>query len=510
VSVEHLAILDSHGIELGLMSVSYLAALGAIVTILASLTGFFSQQLVLFQDCLEKDPTALVNISRTNTYVRIAGIDQDENPVDYIPMVAAINIGLLQPPGDLTNALSSGCSSGNCTFSGTDGASFSTVAITHLCEDITAHIRVVNVTKQETYLGLDYGYNKTFAWRNRRYQPLVRSWTDKDPSQFREDYRQNSSDLLAIYFLFRSHQDSTDWKVANCTLFPTVNTYAASIKDAILEESLIDSVHLQAIGVQFNQPPVFDRDLYNLRRWWSHRMTTNYTIRDGVRESCVGLDSPATGLVRFMKSSDEPTYTNSTKYTNPSAGWKWWYYPEGCIWSISEYSLQAIVHTLNEVFSFQDLGVSASGGGITGPAQLRVLFEGGNITLDSVNARMKDLATSMTTVFRTSGGDGNATSSSAYARGDVWITTTCMYIRWPWIAFSVAMIGLTGVFLMLVAFENRSVENDRLWKSSFLAALFCEVEVNENPVGKEEMRAIAKSTSVSIEGKSGILRLIAA
>lgn len=52
------------------------------------------------------------------------------------------------------------------------------------------------------------------------------------------------------------------------------------------------------------------------------------------------------------------------------------------------------------------------------------------------------------------------------------------------------MIGLTGILLILVAIENRGIENDRLWKSSFLAALFCEVEVHEKPVEKEEMNRL--------------------
>ncbi|EAT81607.1 hypothetical protein SNOG_11108 [Parastagonospora nodorum SN15] len=49
---------------------SWVAAFGAVVTIMASLTGFFTQQLVQFQDCLQKDTTALVKISRTNSYVK--------------------------------------------------------------------------------------------------------------------------------------------------------------------------------------------------------------------------------------------------------------------------------------------------------------------------------------------------------------------------------------------------------------------------------------------------------
>jgi hypothetical protein len=71
------------------------------------------------------------------------------------------------------------------------------------------------------------------------------------------------------------------------------------------------------------------------------------------------------------------------------------------------------------------------------------------------------------------------------------------------------MIGITGVFLILVAIENRGIENDRLWKSSFLAALFCEVEVGEKPVGKEQIKSVASSSSMRFEGKSGILRSIA-
>jgi hypothetical protein len=60
------------------------------------------------------------------------------------------------------------------------------------------------------------------------------------------------------------------------------------------------------------------------------------------------------------------------------------------------------------------------------------------------------------------------------------------------------MIALTGMFLVLVAVENCSIGTDRLWKSSFLAALFCEVEVNKTLAGKVEMKSIAKLTRVSL------------
>jgi hypothetical protein len=144
----------------------------------------------------------------------------------------------------------------------------------------------------------------------------------------------------------------------------------------------------------------------------------------------------------------------------------------------------------------------ASNSGVRGPIHLRVLYEEGTITHDSIDKRMESLVTSMTSIIRTSGAHSPLTDGmSEVAKGTMWITTTCVYIRWRCITFPAVIIGLIGVFLLLVALENRGIENDRMWKSSFLAALFCEVEVHETPVGKQEMKAVAKSSSASLEGK---------
>jgi hypothetical protein len=62
------------------------------------------------------------------------------------------------------------------------------------------------------------------------------------------------------------------------------------------------------------------------------------------------------------------------------------------------------------------------------------------------------------------------------------------------------------MFLLLVAIENCSIETDRLWKSSFLAALFCELEMDRIPAGKVEMKSIARSTSVCLQKESSTLR----
>jgi hypothetical protein len=477
--------------------------MGAIITIMASFAGFFSQQLVQFDGCLEKDTAGLVNISRTNFYARTGGSTSTNVYVDYAPMVAAINVGVLQSPGDLTSTLSSGCNSGNCTFSDVDTPSFSTVAITNVCEDITARIRIVNVSDParpiETFLRLNYGNNQSFEWSKGLDNTVVYSWTGPGS---------NSSDIIAIYFLFRSDRTNTTWRATNCRLFPTINTYAARIKNSQLEENLIDTVPLTRIGAQFDVPPRGDGEFRNQVFNWSHRMTTNSMIRNGTRESCEGSENPASGLTRFMKSSDEATYVNKTGHTNPSAGWKWWYFPKRCDWALSSFSTAAMKDTLKEVFHNQNVSTGYHGGA-SGSTHLRVLFQEGNITFNTVDQRIRHLATSMTTIIRTNGGAGNFTDDPENAIGTVWNNTTCMYIRWPWLSFQIVLIGLTGVFLVLIAIDNRGIETDRLWKSSFLAALLCEVEVHEKAVGREEMKSIAKLTSVSLEGTSGRLRLVA-
>jgi hypothetical protein len=182
-----------------------------------------------------------------------------------------------------------------------------------------------------------------------------------------------------------------------------------------------------------------------------------------------------------------------------------------CVWLLNRLSYLAMSQTLTTLFDQQDLQMGVRNG-VEGPIQLRVLFEGANTTLDSINKRMNSLATSMTSVIRTNGDSWStiedAKSIPYLANGEMWVTTTCVYIRWPWITFPAVMIGLSGIFLLLVAIESRHIETDRLWKSSFLAALLCEVEVHQQPVGKDEMKTMARSTSVSVGGNSGRLRLV--
>jgi hypothetical protein len=130
----------------------------------------------------------------------------------------------------------------------------------------------------------------------------------------------------------------------------------------------------------------------------------------------------------------------------------------------------------------------------------------GNISYGSVDDAFGTLARSMTAFIRTHGAEG----VSGYAKGDVWLTTTCVHVRWEWITFPAIMLFLTGLFLVFIILDNWGTPSERLWKSSLLASLFGVVDIGSNaPDGKTEMVELAKSTSVTLGGKSGGLRLVA-
>jgi hypothetical protein len=211
---------------------------GAIITIMASLTGFFTQQIVLFQNCLELKDGASVSIAKTNNYTRTGIPSFNMNPTDFDAMIAAVNVGLIQPVVDFTNVLSVGCSSGNCTFPSTNHGSFSTLGVDHVCEDVTTQIRVVNETIDSQsnstvpeFFAFDYDSTHTMEFPRIDSGVVLRSRTGA-----------TNNTISTIYLVFRKTWRMFDYKALKCSLFPTVNTYTASIESTILKEVLIDRV----------------------------------------------------------------------------------------------------------------------------------------------------------------------------------------------------------------------------------------------------------------------------
>lgn len=490
-----------------------IAALGAVTMITSSLTGFLLQQLMVFEDCLQRDPNTSARISKTNdcqaAYQGDSAIVYDPYP----PMIGAINSGLINSFLDIPDRISHGCLSGNCTFPSDNEASFSTVAIGNSCGNITSQIRRSRRDDNSTILDLPIRDDEMIELCLECDDPKVVIGTAAEVTTYYD-----SDTLATIYILVST---PSGWQGFNCSLFPTVNTYAVTIRNSILNETLLDSVLIPSNtfeGQHRNGSDSLKGDSQRLQ--YSHRVVSKQTLRNGIWAACNETEGPSVNATKIVVFDE----TNSTK---PSTAR---YYPNDCVWSFSRAAAGGISTYFAELFDgerfywdqnilqnsiqnpayWQDYNsTNRLPPRKKGPLHLRQLYNDGEFSLDKTNDIMRNVSFAMTSIVRTHFTEGPEWD----AKGDMWVSKTCIRIDWRWVSFPAVTIGLTGIFLVLVMIENRGAERERLWKSSVLATLFCEVdrgiEKSANIASKRAMYDMAKSSSVRLEGEGGTLRLVA-
>ncbi|KAF3045733.1 hypothetical protein E8E11_007451 [Didymella keratinophila] len=499
-------------VHVKLERLSCVVALGALITIWAALTGFFLQQLMVFHDCQQQDHSAIVRVSKTNncrvSYWGALELNYDPDP----PMIAAINSAMVQSVPDYTNVFSSGCVSGNCTFPSDQGAALSTVAVDYTCDAIAG--RIQNITRPDGMynLSLPIGDDTSIELCPRCDNPPIAMATGTGMTSYND-----SKSLATIYILstsynisdFRNNSNTREdgWQAIECSLYPMMKTYAVDFKDSVMTESLIDSIRLPSNPLG----DVGRNETYAeyQRLAYSHRLITNRTLRDGTWQGCTNLTGFQEDVVQVNTGPDTTGF-----------------YYQDCIYSFSRALAGGVSLYFAELFDNQKLywGVNEDidmdywrnhtleehpPPKKIGPPHLRQMYSYGDFIIDTARKIFEGVAGAMTTIVRTHYSDGPDTD----AKGIMLVTTTCIRIDWRWLWFPVAMIGLTGIFLALVIIESREVPRERLWKSSVLASLFCEVDRGEEDDArldsKRSMHDVAKSASVNLDGKGGTLRLVA-
>lgn len=466
---------------------------------MASLTGFASQQLIQFTDCLQPDESAAVSLAKSNEFIAIEPRYNVE-PEVYHRMRVAIDMGILQPQAHYTDILTSGCITGNCTFPSSAEGTLSTLAISHSCEDVTSEVKEVPLNKTITYENgtnvekpdyINYKSNNgsgvtaraldiTLPLVSREGSISIRSLSVLGLVTGMTTLGHNGS-LFTIKMLVRDDPVSNPhrYQAISCSLHPTVNTYAAEVKRTVLQEKLIRSIPLRTINN------------FGLIPFWEIKLETDYTLRNGSREACEEHVQPMPGYEMVFKEGIEvdPTYMS-----------------KDCVWMFDKSAAQTIQIHMEQIFHHKGL-MSENVERTT--SHLRQLYREGNMSLESVDSVFKNVAASMTAVVRT-----NPPEDQTWPiRGTMWYTTTCIRVRWVWISFPATMIGLCVAFLVLVHVESRDVDIQRLWKSSTLAMLFCEMDETVvsrvDPLQKDNMRDAARSTSVSLSREPGTLKLVA-
>jgi hypothetical protein len=481
---------------------SWIVVFGSIITIMGALLGFFTQQLVQFQDCLRKDEAAVVSVSRTSTYVAQGPYTGPIEADVFPPMVAAINNAILQPTGDHSKELAS-CFTGNCTFPATDGVSFSTLAISHFCEDATSQLVVSDYFPPDTNWTdttmRSVSLNATGSTSNATPGNASLILGFRFPALSTWSIGAENGTLATVKMVYQKETMNLDVKkvsALSCSIYPVVKSYGVNMTNGNLTETLLDVTRIS--------------DTFP-SAWFAFTLATNHTLRNNTRVSCDRQRNDAPGYIRIDQVDDDGAAERKVP-TNPFGdfpkGPDVWYYPDDCVWSFGEQSTQGIEAYFTEIFNQPTMFWGNRIGGNTGSIYLRRIYQGGNMTLATVDDVFRNITDAMSVVVRTNGYE----NSSEPLRGTMWYRTTCMQIQWEWIAFPAALIGLSVVFLVLVGIESRNVESDRLWKSSVLATLFCNVEQVDvhgmQPTGNGAMIEIAHSTSVSLDSNRQELRLV--
>jgi hypothetical protein len=482
---------------------SLIAALGAFVTIMASLTGFALQQLIQFTDCLQPYETPTVSIRKANSY-NAHGLRMWVNEYQqFLPMDVAIESGILSPQKQYTDVYSSGCTTGNCTFASSLEGTFSTLAMVHSCTDVTSEVAVIYDNATRTNTNVRSSGNDPIRKHN---LTLSLGGADSMSVQVRPGVNQYSlvtraaddgKSLFTIKMMIRlDPQEFPDkYQAISCSLHPHVNTYTAEIEGNTLKENPVKSIPLgykKQHGAAMHDPAHLT-------------LATSHALRNGVQEACDRHEQPAPGYVGVGQMNIEASpNVNQSRLVNQTD--RVWYVPEDCVWTFGFLPHFSIQKHLTNIFD--DKNIFIFGGIHDGTNYLRTLYRDGNITLDTVNELFGDLAASMTAIIRTNPAD----NQTQPVHGTVWYTKTCIGVNWAWISYPAVMIGLCAVFLVLVHIESRDVDSQRLWKSSTLAMLFCELDEEvvaaARPLQRDTMGDAAKTTGVQLERDVDGLRLV--
>ena len=240
-------------------------------------------------------------------------------------------------------------------------------------------------------------------------------------------------------------------EVLKCSLFPSLNSYAVSMAESVLNETLIESVPLE---------PYDPRNSTD----YSYLNVATHTLRNGVREPCIASTKKEQGYFEYRK----PNYlrNETERYDNTTS-----FYPVDCIWGFGKAAESGITRYFANIFDNQTLSLTGLHESKYPSVHLRQLWNNDTMLLP-MDRVMKDMTIAMTAVIRTQGTEGDRWQ----LKGTMFSLTTCMQVKWQWAAVPIVTIALTGAFLILIMMENRNVASDRLWKSSVLATLFCEID----------------------------------
>ena len=514
-----------------------MASLGATIIVLAVALGPSTQQLVRFYNCQLPSETLSASVPRQGYFYRtgrhVNSIINDPTMSMQSSIYAAIF-------ASQANAVPAICPTRNCSFV----EPYHTLGFCSACADVTDQLTVA--TKNTTYIqnttyqsevssiivnstGTNYSLpSGVYLFDNKTDSTVSPFLTSDSPSTY--PWSQQFiylSDPYQTTVMNCSdgdiHDPEMSWQcrgygATHCSLNPCVHTYTGSVKDGIFEETLLETTD------QWGQAGDADLSMVHipcLTDAQSHiLMEYGYSISNDTKWLAYNHSlSPYTGISTQAQTNDAKPFSDIV--------------PPQCRYQISTYVPYAVEYWLGLLLTGN---ITSSLSSYKGPAALQVIYNNSDTSFLIVNQIFHNITMGITSNMRQSGNYSYADTPknvtdiifgpNQAAVGVVQESSTCVEVRWSWLAFPAAMILLTIVFLgstiigsslrVMSHKANGSGDPDQVsgdswyrppavWKSSLLPFMFHGLEDKSlrtddsfRLVPSTEMEKVSESTKVKI------------
>lgn len=463
--------------------------MGAIVIVVSLAVDPITQLLIRYYNCNIRLPDTLANIPKRNTFSEMGlhvGAGLSTLTYEY---QSAINAGLFNP---VSVDISFACPTGNCTFDEV----YHSLAYCSDCTDLTASVNrscgpstyIVEVSNRTSLINTTtHTYWKCNTSLPGGFHAIADTGADDVVEYFKMQkanplYTTGTTvQMIAANLTFpynaigqttgcnTAAQKATwpcmDYGAAACSLYPCIRSYRATVSQKILKETLLST------SSEFAQ----DNSLKALA-------TVNVgCLSLALRQALVGIGYTINDTTEWIGYRGPRSFGNATVGAESSNAVPNVTVPAECQYMIYTPTTMSLDYFMNSFLNGSVINDPGSSYDYvtTGPVQLNRFFNTGRVSFEDVSAIFSSISDSMTAYIRqtapasTYTGDNQLDDNhTAPAKGQVFQTETCIHVRWGYIAFPVALVVLTIIFLVVMIIETSRYHNGDAFKSSSLALLF--------------------------------------
>lgn len=500
-----------------------LASFGASLALITLAVDPFAQASVSVVTC-QRVVAAPAKIPRANVYSANGGqVGQDYRIELDSPMQVAFTLGTTQPLANSSRSVEADvvCPTTNCTFPGTQGAgaAFMTLDMCHTCVNVSASI----VRGQESdglYWSLPPPPNRLLnrplgLWGQPEFDSAINMTASPDAIEFQGTRSDSNVSLVSFQGLVRRNTNmsctaylSCDWMpfAFDCSLQPCVKTYAANVSNGVYAEVELSRQHLQYTarsGAKLSPGPG-----PLLPSMAAFQLAVDKRIVDDAWVACEGSTT---------RSALRPIEV-------PPGGGSW--YERECVYSVRAGAAFAMAVYFADLVSNARV-TQRSGTVYGGDAWMKMLWNGGNVNMTTVDRFAKGVADALGAQMRRAAEPADAEDSIhpelpvAKIPNDVWVfanglsyqSRPCIRVDWRWLSFLGILFLAELVFMMLLIIANRRSRWSGDWKSSTLALLLHPWNRSQAPAEEAgenslELSRAADGTQATLSQLEGKWRLI--